>query len=91
MVTFMSCGLLQVVALLAVLVLVAVLAHGLGEVRQRLAATAPGRPPSPWRGHGFDTLVFWPVDPSPRQVELLAGEVVPLLSNHVPDRGDPSQ
>jgi alkanesulfonate monooxygenase SsuD/methylene tetrahydromethanopterin reductase-like flavin-dependent oxidoreductase (luciferase family) len=30
---------------------------------------------------GFDTLVFWPVDPSPRQVELLAGEVVPLLSN----------
>lgn len=28
---------------------------------------------------GFDTLVFWPVDPSPRQVELLAGEVVPLL------------
>ena len=29
---------------------------------------------------GFDTLIFWPVDPSPRQVELLAGEVVPLLS-----------
>ena len=28
---------------------------------------------------GFDTLVFWPVDPSPGQVELLAGEVVPLL------------
>ncbi len=31
-------------------------------------------------GDGFDTLVFWPVDPSPGQVELLAGEVVPLLS-----------
>ena len=29
---------------------------------------------------GFDTLVFWPVDPSPGQVELLAGEVVPLLA-----------
>ena len=29
---------------------------------------------------GFDTLVFWPVDASPRQVELFASEVVPLLS-----------
>jgi hypothetical protein len=28
---------------------------------------------------GFDTLVFWPVDISPRQVELLTGEVVPHL------------
>jgi alkanesulfonate monooxygenase SsuD/methylene tetrahydromethanopterin reductase-like flavin-dependent oxidoreductase (luciferase family) len=28
---------------------------------------------------GFDTIVFWPVDPSPRQVELLASEVVPSL------------
>jgi alkanesulfonate monooxygenase SsuD/methylene tetrahydromethanopterin reductase-like flavin-dependent oxidoreductase (luciferase family) len=28
---------------------------------------------------GFDTLVFWPVDPTPGQVELLAGEVVPQL------------
>jgi alkanesulfonate monooxygenase SsuD/methylene tetrahydromethanopterin reductase-like flavin-dependent oxidoreductase (luciferase family) len=28
---------------------------------------------------GFDTLVFWPVDPSPGQVELFAGEVVPRL------------
>jgi hypothetical protein len=28
---------------------------------------------------GFDTLVFWPVEPSPEQVELFAGEVVPLL------------
>jgi alkanesulfonate monooxygenase SsuD/methylene tetrahydromethanopterin reductase-like flavin-dependent oxidoreductase (luciferase family) len=26
---------------------------------------------------GFDTLVFWPVDDTPRQVELLAGDVVP--------------
>jgi alkanesulfonate monooxygenase SsuD/methylene tetrahydromethanopterin reductase-like flavin-dependent oxidoreductase (luciferase family) len=25
---------------------------------------------------GFDTIVFWPVDPAPDQVELLAGEVV---------------
>ncbi len=29
---------------------------------------------------GFDTLVFWPVDPSPAQVELFASQVVPLLS-----------
>jgi alkanesulfonate monooxygenase SsuD/methylene tetrahydromethanopterin reductase-like flavin-dependent oxidoreductase (luciferase family) len=29
---------------------------------------------------GFDTVLFWPVDPSPGQVELLAGEVVPLLA-----------
>jgi alkanesulfonate monooxygenase SsuD/methylene tetrahydromethanopterin reductase-like flavin-dependent oxidoreductase (luciferase family) len=29
---------------------------------------------------GFDTLVFWPVDPTPAQVELFAGEVVPLLA-----------
>jgi alkanesulfonate monooxygenase SsuD/methylene tetrahydromethanopterin reductase-like flavin-dependent oxidoreductase (luciferase family) len=29
---------------------------------------------------GFDTIVFWPVDPSPSQVELLAGAVVPLLA-----------
>jgi alkanesulfonate monooxygenase SsuD/methylene tetrahydromethanopterin reductase-like flavin-dependent oxidoreductase (luciferase family) len=28
---------------------------------------------------GFDTLVFWPVDTTPDQVELLAGEVVPHL------------
>jgi alkanesulfonate monooxygenase SsuD/methylene tetrahydromethanopterin reductase-like flavin-dependent oxidoreductase (luciferase family) len=28
---------------------------------------------------GFDTLVFWPIDPRPEQVELFAGEVVPLL------------
>ena len=28
---------------------------------------------------GFDTLVFWPVDRSAEQVELLAGEVMPQL------------
>ncbi len=38
---------------------------------------------------GFDTVVFWPVDPSPGQVEALAGEVVPLLSDQIPDRGEP--
>jgi alkanesulfonate monooxygenase SsuD/methylene tetrahydromethanopterin reductase-like flavin-dependent oxidoreductase (luciferase family) len=38
---------------------------------------------------GFDTIVFWPVDPSPGQVELLSGEVVPQLSDQIPDRGEP--
>jgi alkanesulfonate monooxygenase SsuD/methylene tetrahydromethanopterin reductase-like flavin-dependent oxidoreductase (luciferase family) len=39
---------------------------------------------------GFDTLVFWPVDPSVEQVELFAGEVVPLVcDNH--DRGGSSR
>jgi alkanesulfonate monooxygenase SsuD/methylene tetrahydromethanopterin reductase-like flavin-dependent oxidoreductase (luciferase family) len=28
---------------------------------------------------GFDTVVFWPVDTAPSQVELLAGDVVPHL------------
>jgi alkanesulfonate monooxygenase SsuD/methylene tetrahydromethanopterin reductase-like flavin-dependent oxidoreductase (luciferase family) len=28
---------------------------------------------------GFDTVVFWPIDPVPGQVELLANEVVPQL------------
>ena len=28
---------------------------------------------------GFDTLVFWPVDTAPGQVELLAGDVVPAV------------
>jgi alkanesulfonate monooxygenase SsuD/methylene tetrahydromethanopterin reductase-like flavin-dependent oxidoreductase (luciferase family) len=28
---------------------------------------------------GFDTLVFWPVDPVPGQVELFADDVVPHL------------
>jgi alkanesulfonate monooxygenase SsuD/methylene tetrahydromethanopterin reductase-like flavin-dependent oxidoreductase (luciferase family) len=30
---------------------------------------------------GFDTIVFWPVERSPRQVEVLANDVLPLLSN----------
>jgi alkanesulfonate monooxygenase SsuD/methylene tetrahydromethanopterin reductase-like flavin-dependent oxidoreductase (luciferase family) len=30
---------------------------------------------------GFDTIVFWPVDPSSGQVELLISEVVPQLPN----------
>jgi alkanesulfonate monooxygenase SsuD/methylene tetrahydromethanopterin reductase-like flavin-dependent oxidoreductase (luciferase family) len=37
---------------------------------------------------GFDSVVFWPVDPSPHQVELLIGEVMPLLSRQVPKRGE---
>jgi alkanesulfonate monooxygenase SsuD/methylene tetrahydromethanopterin reductase-like flavin-dependent oxidoreductase (luciferase family) len=28
---------------------------------------------------GFDTFIFWPVDPTPEQVELFAGDVVPQL------------
>ncbi len=37
---------------------------------------------------GFDTVVFWPVDASPGQVELLIGEVVPQLPSQRPGRGD---
>jgi len=29
---------------------------------------------------GFDSIVFWPVDPTPDQVELFANEVVPRLA-----------
>jgi alkanesulfonate monooxygenase SsuD/methylene tetrahydromethanopterin reductase-like flavin-dependent oxidoreductase (luciferase family) len=36
---------------------------------------------------GFDTLVFWPIDPSPRQVEVFASEVAPLLSGDDSVRG----
>jgi alkanesulfonate monooxygenase SsuD/methylene tetrahydromethanopterin reductase-like flavin-dependent oxidoreductase (luciferase family) len=39
---------------------------------------------------GFDTIVFWPVDPSARQVEQFVGEVMPQLSNQISDRGEPS-
>jgi hypothetical protein len=28
---------------------------------------------------GFDTPIFWPIETSPEQVELFAGQVVPLL------------
>jgi alkanesulfonate monooxygenase SsuD/methylene tetrahydromethanopterin reductase-like flavin-dependent oxidoreductase (luciferase family) len=38
---------------------------------------------------GFDTIVFWPVDPSPNQLERLIAEVVPQLPGQIPDRGDP--
>jgi alkanesulfonate monooxygenase SsuD/methylene tetrahydromethanopterin reductase-like flavin-dependent oxidoreductase (luciferase family) len=30
---------------------------------------------------GFDTVIFWPVDPSPEQLQRLIGDVVPQLSN----------
>jgi alkanesulfonate monooxygenase SsuD/methylene tetrahydromethanopterin reductase-like flavin-dependent oxidoreductase (luciferase family) len=40
---------------------------------------------------GFDTIVFWPVDRSPGQVERLIGEVVPLLPTQIPDRGGASR
>jgi alkanesulfonate monooxygenase SsuD/methylene tetrahydromethanopterin reductase-like flavin-dependent oxidoreductase (luciferase family) len=33
---------------------------------------------------GFDTIVFWPVDPTPDQVELFANEVVPQLAGPAP-------
>jgi len=33
-----------------------------------------------FKADGFDTVVFWPIDPTPRQVELFASEVVRLLS-----------
>jgi alkanesulfonate monooxygenase SsuD/methylene tetrahydromethanopterin reductase-like flavin-dependent oxidoreductase (luciferase family) len=37
---------------------------------------------------GFDTLVFWPVDPTPEQVQFFAGQVVPLLSNQEDEPDD---
>jgi alkanesulfonate monooxygenase SsuD/methylene tetrahydromethanopterin reductase-like flavin-dependent oxidoreductase (luciferase family) len=52
-----------------------------------LAGDPLAGPPDWWaetltgfEGDGFDTLIFWPVDPSPDQVELLVGEVVPRLA-----------
>jgi alkanesulfonate monooxygenase SsuD/methylene tetrahydromethanopterin reductase-like flavin-dependent oxidoreductase (luciferase family) len=54
-----------------------------------LAGEPLAGPPEKWaetlRGFlddGFDTLVFWPVDPSPAQVELFAGDIVPQLADH---------
>ena len=38
---------------------------------------------------GFDNVIFWPVDPTPIQVERLAGEVVPMLVDPVPEPGGP--
>jgi alkanesulfonate monooxygenase SsuD/methylene tetrahydromethanopterin reductase-like flavin-dependent oxidoreductase (luciferase family) len=40
---------------------------------------------------GFDTIVFWPVDPSPEQVERLIAEVLPALANPSSDQGEQSQ
>jgi alkanesulfonate monooxygenase SsuD/methylene tetrahydromethanopterin reductase-like flavin-dependent oxidoreductase (luciferase family) len=38
--------------------------------------------------NGFDTIVFWPVDISPEQVERLSAEVLPQLDSPIPgDRG----
>ena len=34
---------------------------------------------SPFVEAGFETLLFWPIDPTPEQVELFAAEVAPLL------------
>jgi alkanesulfonate monooxygenase SsuD/methylene tetrahydromethanopterin reductase-like flavin-dependent oxidoreductase (luciferase family) len=52
-----------------------------------LAGEPLAGPPDWWvetiagfRNDGFDTFVFWPVDPTPGQVELFAGEVMPQLS-----------
>jgi alkanesulfonate monooxygenase SsuD/methylene tetrahydromethanopterin reductase-like flavin-dependent oxidoreductase (luciferase family) len=36
---------------------------------------------------GFDTLVFWPVDPSPEQIELFAGQVLPRLGSRADGSG----
>ena len=33
---------------------------------------------------GFDTLVLWPVDTSPEQVELLADALVPYVRHGLP-------
>jgi alkanesulfonate monooxygenase SsuD/methylene tetrahydromethanopterin reductase-like flavin-dependent oxidoreductase (luciferase family) len=41
------------------------------------------------REDGFDTIVFWPVDASPTQLERLIAEVVPQLPSQLPDRGGP--
>ena len=64
------------------------------DLRVGYLAGEPLAGPAEWWGEtasslvqdGFDPIVFWPVDPSPRQVELLVGEVLPLLSDHIPDR-----
>jgi hypothetical protein len=37
---------------------------------------------------GGPTIVFWPVDPSPEQVERLVAEVLPQLANLSSDQGD---
>jgi alkanesulfonate monooxygenase SsuD/methylene tetrahydromethanopterin reductase-like flavin-dependent oxidoreductase (luciferase family) len=65
------------------------------ELRVGYLAGEPLAGPADWwvetiagfRADGFDTIVFWPVDPSPDQVELLVGDVVPQLANQIRDRG----
>jgi alkanesulfonate monooxygenase SsuD/methylene tetrahydromethanopterin reductase-like flavin-dependent oxidoreductase (luciferase family) len=57
------------------------------ELRTGYLAGEPlGGPPEWWAetimgfvDDGFDTIVFWPVEMSPGQVELLAGDVAPML------------
>ena len=56
------------------------------EVRHDLDREPLAGPPSWWLetlagfvADGFDTVVFWPVMPTPDQVEQLAVEVVPHL------------
>src|SRR5207245_8045274 len=66
------------------------------ELRVGYLAGEPLAGPADWwvetiagfQAEGFDTIVFWPVDPSPGQVELLIGAVMPLLSNPISDRGE---
>ena len=54
-----------------------------------LAGEPLGGPPEWWAEtimgfveDGFDTIVFWPVEISPGQVELLVGEVAPMLGGN---------
>jgi hypothetical protein len=37
---------------------------------------------------GFETIVFWPVDPTPSEAEWLIADVVPQPSAQIPKRGD---
>jgi alkanesulfonate monooxygenase SsuD/methylene tetrahydromethanopterin reductase-like flavin-dependent oxidoreductase (luciferase family) len=58
------------------------------DVPPRIGQAAPGLvgPPAFWhellgelREDGFDGFVFWPADPTPEQVQLLAEQVAPAL------------
>jgi hypothetical protein len=37
---------------------------------------------------GFETIVFWRVDPSPSQGQRLLADAVPQPSGQIPKRGD---
>ncbi|MHB8690213.1 MAG: LLM class flavin-dependent oxidoreductase [Solirubrobacteraceae bacterium] len=58
------------------------------ELRVGYLAGEPLAGPAEWwaetiagfAADGFDTVVFWPVEPSPGQVELLISEVVPKMA-----------